>query len=142
MILVDANLLLYAVDAKSHWHPPARGWLEETLSGEAPVGLAWIVVLAFVRISTRAAIFPQPLTPDEAIAYVDSWLEQPIAHLVVPGKHHWPIFRNLISTTGTAGNLSSDAHLAALALEQGYRVFSADNDFRRFPGIEHVNPLV
>lgn len=141
MILVDANLLLYAVNSDSPWHPPARAWLEETLSGSAALGLAWNVILAFVRITTRAGIFARPLAPEEAIAYVDSWIEQPNVRQVVPGPSHWLIFRSLIHHTGTAGNLSSDAHLAALAIEQGYRVYSADNDFRRFPGIEHLNPL-
>lgn len=141
MILVDANLLLYAVNSDSPWHPPARAWLEEALSGSVPLGLAWNVILAFVRISTRAGIFPRPLAPEEAIAYVDSWLEQPNVRQAVPGPGHWLIFRSLIHHTGTAGNLSSDAHLAALALERGYRIYSADNDFRRFPGIEHLNPL-
>ncbi len=141
MILVDANLLLYAVNSDAHGHEKARIWLEETLSGSTTVGLAWIVILAFIRISTRRGIFRDPLSPEEAIAFVDSWLEQPNVRRVVPGEHHWSIFRNLISATGTAGNLSSDAHLAALALEQGYAVFSADNDFQRFPGIEHVNPM-
>lgn len=141
MILIDANLLLYAVNSDSVGHQKARSWLEETLSHPQTVGLAWLVILAFVRISTRRGIFQAPLAPEEAIAFVDSWLELPNVRRVVPGQDHWPIFRSLVSVAGTAGNLSSDAHLAALALEQGYVVCSADNDFQRFPGIRHINPL-
>lgn len=141
MILIDANLLIYAIDADSPLHRPARKWLEETLSGTTHVGLAWIVILAFLRITTRPGILVSPLPADEALSYVDSWLRQPYVTLVAPGEKHWPIMRNLIAATGTAGNLTSDAHLAALAIEQGFQVYSTDNDFRRFPGIEHVNPL-
>jgi uncharacterized protein len=142
MILVDANLLIYAVDADSSLHGTARRWLEETLSGPTRVGLAWIVTLAFVRITTRAGILRNPLTPEKALAFVDSWLGQPFVETVAPGENHWPIFRNLTLTVGTAGNLTSDVHLAALAIEHGCAVYSADNDFKRFPGLQHVNPLV
>jgi toxin-antitoxin system PIN domain toxin len=141
MILVDANLLIYAIDADSPRHRPARRWLEETLSGSTRLGLAWIVTLAFVRITTRAGIVRNPLSPQAALGYVDSWLEQPLVQPVSPGANHWPIFRNLTLAAGTAGSLTSDAHLAALAIEQGCAVYSTDNDFKRFPGIEHVNPL-
>ena len=141
MILVDANLLIYAIDADSPRHQAARQWLEETLSGTTRVGLAWIVLLAFVRITTRSAIVGDPLSPEAALAYVDSWLDQPFVTTLAPGDNHWPLFRNLTLTAGTAGNLTSDAHLAALAIEHGCAVYSTDNDFRRFAGVEHVNPL-
>ncbi|HMB54435.1 MAG TPA: type II toxin-antitoxin system VapC family toxin [Thermoanaerobaculia bacterium] len=141
MILVDANLLIYAVHSNSPHHVAARHWLEETLSGTAHVGLPWIVALAFLRITTRGAIVEKPLTPERAIAYVDSWLDLPRVDLIAPGDGHWPILRNLLRTTGMAGNLTSDAHVAALALEHGAAVYSADHDFGRFPGIEHVDPL-
>lgn len=141
MILVDANILIYAVNADAPFHRPARQWLEKALSGTERVGLAWIVVLAFLRITTRAGILRHPLSHEKALAYVDSWLEQPFVDMIAPGANHWPIFRNLIMTTGTAGNLTSDAHLAALAIERGCPVCSTDNDFKRFPGIEHVHPF-
>ncbi len=141
MILVNANLLIYTIDADSPRHNPARHWLEETLSGTTRVGLAWIVALAFVRITTRSGIVGNHLPPEQALAYVDSWLEQPFVYTIAPGRHHWPILRNLTLATGTAGNLTSDAHLAALAIEHGCTVYSSDDDFKRFPGIEHVNPL-
>lgn len=141
MILVDANLLVYAIDADAPRHRAARHWLEETLSGSTPVGLAWIVMLAFVRVTTRAGVVANPLSPEAALTYVDSWLAQPFVRTVAPGDNHWPIFRNLALAEGTAGNLTSDAHLAALAIELGRPVYSTDNDFRRFPGVEVVNPL-
>ena len=141
MILVDANLLIYAIDSDSIHHQAARRWLEQTLSGDTRVGLAWVVILAFLRITTRGDIVARPLTPEQALAYVDSWLQQPFVRAISPTERHWPLLRNLMATSGTAGNLTSDAHLAALAIENGCTVYSTDHDFGRFPGIEHVNPL-
>jgi uncharacterized protein len=141
VILVDANLLIYAIDADSPQHRRARPWLEQVLSGGAPVGLPWIVILAFVRITTRAGIMRCPLPLGDALAYVESWLQQPCVEAVAPGPRHWPILHRLLEATGTAGNLTSDAHIAALALEHGASICSTDHDFARFPGIRHVNPL-
>jgi toxin-antitoxin system PIN domain toxin len=141
MILVDANLLIYAIDRDSPHHQKAKHWLESTLSGTTEVGLAWIVILAFIRITTRHGIMRNPLPTEAAISYVESWLNQPYVTAVGPGQQHWPIFRNLLRGTGTAGNLTSDTHLAALALEHGYEIYSADYDFQRFPSITHINPL-
>lgn len=141
MILVDANLLIYAVDQDSPHHVRARAWLEDLLSGTTLVGFAWVVILAFVRVTTRPGILQKPLDPERAIEYMHEWLEQPYARAVGPGEHHWPLLRNLLRGTGTAGNLVSDAHLAAIALEQGATIHSTDHDFRRFPGVESINPL-
>jgi toxin-antitoxin system PIN domain toxin len=141
VILVDANLLIYAIDSDSPQHGRARPWLEQVLSGADPVGLPWVVILAFIRITTRDGIMRRPLPLDAALAYVQSWLQQPCVEVVAPGEHHWPIFCRLLEATGTAGNLTSDAHIAALALERGAAVCSTDHDFARFPGIRHVNPL-
>lgn len=141
MIIVDANLLIYAIDADSPNHSKARKWLEQTLSSTQEVGLPWIVVLAFLRITTRTGIMRHPLSAGRAIAYVESWFQQPYVRPLSPSEDHWRILRNFLETTGTAGNLTSDAHVAALALEHGYAVYSTDNDFRRFPGITHVNPV-
>jgi toxin-antitoxin system PIN domain toxin len=141
MMLIDANLLIYAIDRDSAHHRKARAWLEAVLSGAVPVGLAWIVVLAFLRVTTRAGIMNKSLSPERAIEYVDSWLRQPNVTLVRPGEKHWPILRNLLLTSGMGGNLTSDAHLAALAIEQGYTVCTTDHDFRRFAGITVVNPI-
>jgi toxin-antitoxin system PIN domain toxin len=141
VILVDVNLLIYAIDTDSAHHARARRWLEETLSGDTWVGLAWIVLLAFVRVTTRAGIMRNPLSPEQAVGFVDTWLAQPYVALVGPGDGHWPVLRNLLLSGGTAGNLTSDAHLAALAIEHGCQIASADNDFRRFAGVTLVNPV-
>ena len=141
MILVDANLLIYAVDSDSVHHKAASIWLVETLSSTTRVGLPWLVVLAFLRITTNPRVMRKPLEAEEALQFVDSWLEQPFVELVAPGSNHWPILRNLIRASGTAGNLTSDAHLAALAVEKGCEVHSTDHDFKRFAGVVHVNPI-
>jgi toxin-antitoxin system PIN domain toxin len=141
VILVDANLLVYAVDSDSAHHREARRWLEGVLSSTTPVGFAWVVILAFLRVTTRPGILRRPLRPEAALAYVDSWLEQPHTEPVGPGPGHWAVLRSLLRSTGTAGNLTSDAHLAAMAVERGAAVYSTDHDFKRFPGLEYVNPL-
>lgn len=141
MILVDANLLIYAVDADSPHHAKARLWLEETLSGTTRVGLAWVVLLAFLRLTTHPAVMRRPLAVESAMGYVDGWLGQPFVELVGPGEKHWPLLRTLLAATGAAGNLTSDAHLAALSLENGAEIYSTDRDFGRFPGVRHLNPL-
>jgi len=141
VILVDANLLIYAVDRDSPHHAPARRWLEETLSGSESVGLPWIAALAFIRITTHPAVMRKPLSAESAIGYVDGWLSQPYVKAIGPGEQHWQILRNLLLVSGSAGNLTSDAHLAALAIEHGATVASADSDFRRFAGVTHLSPL-
>ena len=141
MILVDANLLIYAVDSDSPHHAKARRWLEETLSGTTRVGLARVVLLAFLRLTTHPAVMRQPLAVERALEYVDEWLRQPFVETVGPGEKHWPLLRTLLAATGAAGNLSSDAHLAALSLENAAEIRSTDRDFGRFPGVRHLNPL-
>lgn len=141
MILVDANLLIYAVDRDSPHHAAARTWLEGALNGPEMLGLPWVVILAFLRLTTRAGILRKPMTVERAVSYCESWLGLASVHIVTPGVHHWQIFRNLLLSVGTAGNLTADVHLAALALEHGGTLCSADNDFKRFPGIVHLNPL-
>jgi toxin-antitoxin system PIN domain toxin len=141
VILVDANLLIYAIDSDAPLHRPAREWLEDVLSGTTRVGLSWTVLLAFLRITTRAGILVRPLSLDEATEYVDSWLVQPFVEPVVPGPAHWGILRSLLAASGTAGNLTSDAHIAALAIEHKAAICSTDHDFGRFPGVSHINPV-
>jgi toxin-antitoxin system PIN domain toxin len=140
--LVDVNILIYAVNSDSPHHETARTWLESALSGSETLGFAWTVLLAFLRVTTRRGILEQPLAVPAAIAYVDSWLQQPNAEIVEPDDRHWPILRALIASAGTAGNLTSDAYLAALALGGGWTLVSTDHDFRRFTGLSVVNPLV
>jgi hypothetical protein len=141
MILVDANLLLYAVNRDLSQHLRSRAWLEEVLSGNENVGLPWVVILAFLRLTTNARVFEKPLAVEQAVAYIEEWLAQPQVTAVIPGKGHWLILHNLLTVSGTGGNLTTDAHIAALAIEHGYTVYSTDNDFRRFSGLRHVNPL-
>ena len=141
MKLPDANLLLYALDETSPHHPRARPWLEALLSGTEPVGFAWIVMLAFVRLSTRPQLFMHPLAPTGAFAVVEGWLAQPSALVLHPTERHLAVLRGLVEPLGTAGNITMDAHLAALAIEHGGEVCSADTDFARFPGLRWTNPL-
>lgn len=141
MILVDANLLIYAVNKDLPQHKQARAWWEAELSGGGDVGLPWVSLMAFLRICTNPRIFESPLSPEQATGFVDEWLDRPNVSAVAPGNAHWAIFKSLVQQAGTAGNLTTDAHIAALALEHGRTVCSADNDFKRFSGVMHINPL-
>ena len=141
MKLVDANVLIYAANSDAVQHDAARRWLESAISDGAAIGVTWNVILAFLRIVTHPRILERPISVDRALAYIDFLLQQPAVELVAPGPRHWSIVRQLIATAGTGGNLTSDAHLAAIALEGGWTVVSWDNDFRRFAGIELLNPI-
>jgi toxin-antitoxin system PIN domain toxin len=139
--LPDVNVLLYAVDEDSRHHAGARAWLEEALSGTETVAFCWSVLLAFVRLSTRAVVFERPLDSDEALDLVEGWLDQPCATVVEPTVRHAATLRDLLRPLGTAGNLTTDAHLAALAIEHGAELCSYDVDFSRFAGLRWLNPL-
>ncbi|MBV8881399.1 MAG: PIN domain-containing protein [Planctomycetaceae bacterium] len=141
MKIVDANVLLYAVNEDAPQHPKARRWLEHALSGSEPVGFDWTVLLAFLRLSTRSAIFPHPLSPAQAFETMRSWLEQPCAEIVDAAERHLDVLEELLKPLGSAGNLTADAHLAALALEFGAELVSCDTDFSRFPGLRWTNPV-
>ena len=141
MILVDANLLLYAEDSTSRWHEAAREWWDAQLSGAGPVCLCWTVLNAFVRIGTNPRVFERPLSVEAAAARVDSWLEQPCTRIVVPTERHWQVHRHLLVDARASANLVTDAHLAALAIEHGCELQSTDSDFSRFPGLGWRNPL-
>lgn len=141
MKLIDVNLLLYAYDRTAEPHVTARRWLEEQLSSVETVAFPWVVLLGFIRLSTKRTAFVNPLSPDHALDTVDRWLTQPCTTIIHPTERHPAILRDLISETGTAGNLTTDAHLAALAIEHGAQLCSADADFSRFPGLRWVNPL-
>lgn len=141
MKLVDANLLLYALDETSPHHAIAKPWLERQLSGAETLAFAWAVLLAFVRLATNPRVFTAPLTVEEALDLVDSWLEQPSATVVHPTERHAQLLRELLAPLGTAGNLASDAHLAVLSIEHGAELCSGDNDFARFPRVRWTNPL-
>jgi toxin-antitoxin system PIN domain toxin len=141
MILVDANLLLYAYDPRSELHAAARAWLEATLSGPALVRFAWVTVWAFLRISTNSRVFERPLSMAEAEGHVASWLDQPTAGILDPGERHWEILRSLTQSGQTAGPLVMDAALAAIAIEHGATLCTTDRDFARFPQLRWNNPL-
>ena len=138
---MDLNVLIYAIDESSSRHEEARRWLDATLSGSATVAFAWNVLVGFVRLSTRAAVFERPLTVDEAFDVVDGWLQQPCVTVIHPTDRHARLLRELLSGLGTAGNLTSDAHLAALAIEHGAELWSTDADFGRFAGVRWFDPL-
>jgi uncharacterized protein len=139
--LLDVNLLVYSADESSAHHEAARAWLERTLSGTEEVGFAWPALLGFVRISTNPVAFGNALSPAKAFEFVNSWLDQPIATVVHPTPEHVAVLRRLLEPLGTAGNLTSDAHLAALAIEHGAELCSRDADFSRFPGLRWTDPL-
>ena len=142
MRLADLNLLIYAINRDAPQHEAARQWLEQSLSGDEPLALSWTVILGFLRLTTSPRIFERPLTAARANALIDEWLSHPNVELLVPGERHWSILRALLHQSGTAGNLTSDAHLAALAIEHEAALHSADTDFQRFAGLRWVNPLV
>jgi uncharacterized protein len=139
--LTDVNLLLYALDAASPRHRAARRWLEQRLSGAETFAFSWVVLLAFIRLSTNPRVFREPLEPAEAFDIVDGWLGQPCATVVHPTDRHPAVLRELLQPLGTAGNLTTDAHLAALAVEHGAELCSSDVDFSRFAGLRWTNPL-
>jgi hypothetical protein len=141
MKLLDANLLLYAMNKDAPLHAKAKAWLETTLSGRETVAFSWNVILAFVRLTTRPGLFRNALSPERAIDLVAAWLDQPSATVVNPGPRHLAILRGLLTSLGTGGNLTSDAHLAALAIEQDAELCSCDADFARFAGLRWRNPL-
>jgi uncharacterized protein len=141
MKLVDVNLLLYAVDESSAFHRKAQAWVEDSFSGAETLALTWSVLLAFIRLSTQARIFAHPLTAAQALDLVEGWLAQPNVTVVHPTDRHSAILRELLEPLGAAGNLTSDAHLAAIAIAHGAELCSLDNDFSRFPGLHWINPL-
>ncbi|MGH9417577.1 MAG: type II toxin-antitoxin system VapC family toxin [Terriglobales bacterium] len=141
MILPDINLLLHAYNGDSPHHAGARRWWLELMQGEGSVGLPWAVLLGFLRLSTHPQVMPRPMAVGVATAHVRAWLAQ--AHVLVlePGPRHAGILLDLLDAIGTAGNLTTDAHLAALALEHQAELHSTDADFARFPGLRWRNPL-
>lgn len=141
MILPDVNLLVHAYNLESPVHARARAWWEAALSDPGPVGLAWTVMLGFIRIVTHPRVLARPLPVATAVEHVESWLAQPQAIIVHPGDRHTSLTFGLLRQLGSAGNLTTDAHLAALAIEHQAELHSTDADFTRFPGLRYRNPL-
>jgi len=140
VIVIDTNLLIYAVNPDAPDHEIVKPWIERQFSS-ARVGLPWLVLTGFLRVTTNPRALERPLPVDQAIGYVNQWLYLPNVQIVEPGDDHWAILSRLLHRSGTGGNLTSDAHLAAIAIERGALLCSADNDFRRFQGVQHFNPL-
>lgn len=141
MIVPDLNTLIYAYNAGSLRHAAAKTWWEDTCSSQRPIGFAWVTLLGFLRVMTLRRMLERPMKPAEAIRTVRGWLEQPGVQILTPGEDHARILFELIAEAGTAGNLTTDAHLAALAIEYQAEIASADTDFARFPGLRWFNPL-
>ena len=141
MIIPDINLLIYAYDSASPFHAAASSWWEGCLSGRETVGLAPVVLFGFVRLTTNARVFRHPLTPTEAAGHVRSWVAQPVAQVHAPPPEHVERVLHLLDALGTAGNLVTDAQIAALALQHEAVVHTADVHFIRFPGVRWTNPL-
>lgn len=140
MNLVDANVLLYAVNEADPKHDQSRDWLDAALARQEVVGLAWTVLLAFLRLSTKVGLFPDPLPVRHAVDQVRAWVSQPPSVIVEPTPRHLDLVAGLVVGTGTGGNLVSDAHLAALALEHDATVITYDADFGRFAGVRWHPP--
>jgi hypothetical protein len=141
VILVDANILLYAEDQCSPRHKAARQWWDAQLSGAAQVCLCWTILCAFIRISTSSRIFEHPLSIDQSVSRIQSWMNQPSVRLIHPTERHWVILRQLLIESRATANLVSDAHLATLAIEHNCELFSTDADFARFSKVKWRNPL-
>lgn len=140
-MLVDANILLFSVDESSPFHPSAADWLTRQLNGSTRVALPWQSLAAFVRISTNPRATPVPLTPGDAWAFVESWLSMDVCWIPVPTNQHAEVLGGLVKRYQLTGGLVQDAHLAALGIEHGLTIFSADTDFARFQEVRWENPI-
>ena len=140
MRLVDANVLLYAVNTDSDHHEASRTWLDTALSGADRVGFAWVPLLGFLRLSTHRSIFATPLSIGAASGVVESWLGAPAAVTVQPTARHLDVLSGLLAGAGSGGNVVNDGHLATLAVEHRARVVSYDRDFGRFDGVDWDRP--
>lgn len=141
MILPDINLLVYAYNSDAPRHARARAWWETCLSEPQPVAMAWVVMLGFVRLMTSRTVLNKPLPRDEAIGHVRAWLERPQVEILNPGKRHLDLVQVLAAEAGAAGALTTDIHLAALAVEMRAELHSNDKDFVRFSGLRWLDPL-
>jgi uncharacterized protein len=141
MLIPDVNLLVYAYNSDAPDHARARRWWEDALSGTNTVGLPWVVLLGFFRIMTSRRILIRPLTADRTLGHLRSWIEQPQSFILQPGPRHLDLLQSLSAAAGVSGELTTDLHLAALAIEHQAELHSNDSDFGRFSGLRWVNPL-
>ena len=141
MKIIDLNVLIYAVNEDLSHHSQAKSWLEMQLNGSESIGMPWLVILGFIRIMTNGKIYPNPLSEVQATDLVDAWLINPLVRIPAPEPGHWNLVKELIIETGTAGNLTSDIHLAAIAIGQSAKLFTLDADFSRFRGLRWERPF-
>ena len=141
MIVIDANLLIYSYDARSPHYSKSSSWMEKVFSGSEQVGLPWQSVTAFLRVVTNRRLPGRGVTLDLAVGVVDEWLKEPHVRIIVPGDGYWPLLRQMIVDGQASGPLVSDAEVAALTIEYGGVLHTADRDFARFPGLRWMNPL-
>ena len=141
MILPDINLLIHAHNLDSPVHEESRQWLQELIDGSVGVGLPWVVQLGFIRITTHPGILANPLPVSSVLNRLESWLALPHFHVPHPGERHFESLKRFLNRVGVAGNLTTDAHLAALAVTHGYELHTTDTDFARFPGLKWLNPI-
>jgi len=142
MILPDVNVLVHAHNADSSVHEKARRWWDRCLAGSEGVGLSWAAMLGFIRLTTNRKIVANPLPVRDVMRRIESWLALPHVHVAEPAHSHFSRLRQALEQLGTAGNLTTDAHLAVLAMERGYVLYSTDADFARFPGLRWINPCL
>lgn len=140
MRIVDANVLLYAVNTASVHHDVSLRWLDTALDGEDNVGFTWSALLAFIRISTNPRLSPSPLAVDEAMAQIHDWISAPSAHVLNPGERHPMILQSVLESSEASGDMVNDAHLAALAIEHRASVVTFDRDFERFADVRAYSP--
>ncbi len=141
MIIPDINLLVYAYNSDAPFHESSKEWFEACLSGRKQVGFAWVVMLGFVRIMSSNAVLTDPMEPLEAVEHVRSWLARPQTRIVIPGPQHLAILAEIMRESRASGRLTTDAHLAAIAIETQSELHSNDLDFARFSGLRWRNPL-
>ncbi len=141
MLIPDINIMVHAYNLNSPRHARARWWWVDTLNQPRPIGMPWATVLGFIRIMTHRNVLENPMHVEDAIRRVRAWLQHPAVQVLSPGDHHFEILFSLLLHLGTAGNLTTDAHLAALAIEYQAELVSTDTDFARFPGLRWLNPL-
>ena len=141
MILPDINVLIHAHNSSSPRHGAARTWWDAALAGTEGIGLPWVCLLGFIRIATHRGILTNPMAPADAMSRIAEWLSLPHVHIPQPAEDHFERLRATLEHLGTAGNLTTDPHLATIAIERGYTLYSTDAVFARFPSLIWVNPL-